>query len=317
MRRHQNRLPATREVDENRQHEIAVLRVEISGRLVRKYDRRFVNDCARDCGALQLTAGDVRWQRVGTFENTNCFERAAYAPVDFSAVTVLQYERQCDVFAQRQRRQQIEELKHGADPIPAKRRQRVVGERRCRHVVDAHFTAIRKVDATDEIEQCTLPTPARTEQSDQFAGIDSDANIVERDRAAVVNFVDVRNANGPAHQGRQPVSRLQKLRQRLELRVRLLEVLRVDLNEVLPFLRHVGVCENRFHGACGNARAAVNADFGVDKELLFLVFTVDTIDRAHVDARLVFCADTRFGDDVRHGKKDPSDENAVINFEPY
>jgi hypothetical protein len=70
---------------------------------------------------------------------------------------------------------------------------------------------------------------------------------------------------------------------------------------VLPLLRNVRIGEDRFDRAGGNACAAIDANLGINVELRIAFVSVDTVDRANVDARFVFGSDARFGNDIRHG----------------
>jgi len=73
-----------------------------------------------------------------------------------------------------------------------------------------------------------------------------------------------------------------------------------------PLFRDEILREDRLHGACGLARAAVDADFGVDVqhlgrlEVVLVLPRVDAIDRANLDARGVLGADARLSDYVGH-----------------
>lgn len=66
-------------------------------------------------------------------------------------------------------------------------------------------------------------------------------------------------------------------------------------------------CRENGRGWAGRlARAAVDALAGIDEEmidvviLLFIRRGMDTIDRADIDARRIFGADTRLGDHIGH-----------------
>src|SRR5207253_1175477 len=72
----------------------------------------------------------------------------------------------------------------------------------------------------------------------------------------------------------------------------------VDPHERLPLVGQRVLRENRLDRALRLARAAVDALLRVDHE--HTAGLVDAVDRADVDARLVFDVDARLGDDVRH-----------------
>src|SRR3954453_12139631 len=85
-----------------------------------------------------------------------------------------------------------------------------------------------------------------------------------------------------------------------------LEVLGVDVDVLLPLVRHLVLREAGVDRARLDAGVTVDALLGVDVELLDVVVVrlvrrrVDAVDRAHLDARVVLGADARLGDDVGH-----------------
>jgi len=84
-------------------------------------------------------------------------------------------------------------------------------------------------------------------------------------------------------------------------RHRLFEIIRVDRRVVFPPFRHVCVGVDGLDRAGRDTGSAIDAHLGVDVELRIPIGTMDAVDRTNVDARLVFCADARFGDHVAHG----------------
>jgi hypothetical protein len=77
-------------------------------------------------------------------------------------------------------------------------------------------------------------------------------------------------------------------------------VICVDFCVVLPFFRHVGIGENRLDRTSRYTRTAINTDFGIDIELRIAFVSMNAINWANVNARLIFCSDAWFRDDVRH-----------------
>lgn len=63
---------------------------------------------------------------------------------------------------------------------------------------------------------------------------------------------------------------------------------------------------DRLDRACGNARGTVYTDSRIDIQHRGAVVTLDAIDRADVDASLIFDADTGFCDHEGHGANDTS-----------
>src|SRR5215213_3907495 len=97
------------------------------------------------------------------------------------------------------------------------------------------------------------------------------------------------------------------LRDYLALARRLLEVVGVDLDEVLPLVGQLVLGEAGVHRAGLDARVAVDALLGIDVELRDPVIVglfrrgVDAVDGTHLDARVVLGVDAGFGYDVGHG----------------
>jgi hypothetical protein len=78
------------------------------------------------------------------------------------------------------------------------------------------------------------------------------------------------------------------------------KILSVNFRVFLVLRRDVGIRVDRFDGAGRDASAAIDTHFRIDEQHLVVIFSVDAVDRTNVDTRLVFGADTWFGDDVRH-----------------
>ena len=76
-----------------------------------------MHDRARNRGPLQLTAGNRSRRRSPLRLDADGRERARDALVDFRTRASLQHEWECDVLADRKRRQQIEKLEDRADAI--------------------------------------------------------------------------------------------------------------------------------------------------------------------------------------------------------
>ena len=72
----------------------------------------------------------------------------------------------------------------------------------------------------------------------------------------------------------------------------------IDLDELAHISGDVFLREDRGYRALGLAGAAIDALVRVNEELLLPL--INAIDGADIDARLVFDADARFNDDVRH-----------------
>src|SRR3954452_939799 len=89
-------------------------------------------------------------------------------------------------------------------------------------------------------------------------------------------------------------------------RAGVLVVVRVDLGELLPLVRHLVLGEAGVDGAGLHAGVAVDALVRIDVQHLDRVVIglvgrrVDAVDRADLYARVVLGADARLGDDVCH-----------------
>src|SRR6266511_696066 len=78
------------------------------------------------------------------------------------------------------------------------------------------------------------------------------------------------------------------------------EIVGVDLDVVLPLVRHRVLGEDRRHRALRLARPAVDALLGIDEEHRIVIGGVDAIHRTDIDAARVLDADAGLGDDVGH-----------------
>src|SRR5581483_4342371 len=198
VRRHQDRLPAARDRSQEREHACAGLRVEVARRLVGEHDRRAMDDRARDGGALQLAAGELRRERPALLLQPDRVQRIGDAALDLGARHALEDERQRDVVGDPHRGQQVEELEHRTDALAAQPRERIVVERARRPAVDLDHARSREIDAADEIEQGRLAAAARTDERDHLAACDLQRDAVERAHrslARAVDFHDVADAD--------------------------------------------------------------------------------------------------------------------------
>jgi hypothetical protein len=83
---------------------------------------------------------------------------------------------------------------------------------------------------------------------------------------------------------------------------------RVDRSVTLPFFREIFEGKNRSHRANRHARSAIDTFRGIDEQLLYpfvvglILARVNAVDRANVNARGVFGADTGLGNYVCHSR---------------
>jgi heme/copper-type cytochrome/quinol oxidase subunit 4 len=82
------------------------------------------------------------------------------------------------------------------------------------------------------------------------------------------------------------------------------KIIGIDLNVMLPLLRHIFVAEDRFDRTSWLARATINTLIGIDVEMFdgfklsFIFAWVDAINRANVHTSGVLGSNTGFCDDI-------------------
>ena len=157
-------------------------RVERAERLVHQQDLRVLRERPRQRGALPHAARELVRTLLREVREVHHLEQllAAFAPP--LARRAGQLQRELDVAAHGQPREQRRLLEHQ------------------RGAVGAHLDGARRrlVESGDEVEQRALPAAGRTEQADEFARRDVEADAVERqDAVATVTKVlaDVDNGN--------------------------------------------------------------------------------------------------------------------------
>jgi hypothetical protein len=84
-----------------------------------------------------------------------------------------EFERQGNIFDDRQGRDQVKELKNEADMVPAVESPLAVAQRGQILSIDDHLAMIHAIDSTDEIEERAFPAAALTEDCDQLASGDA------------------------------------------------------------------------------------------------------------------------------------------------
>jgi len=92
----------------------------------------------------------------------------------------------------------------------------------------------------------------------------------------------------------------------------LFEIVRIDLNELLPLFGYVLIAEYSFYRAGRLACTAIDALIGMDVQNLsrfvfgFVLTRMNAIHRTDIDARGVLCSDARLADYIgRHSKVTP------------
>ena len=129
--RHQHDRRLARAIDLEQQLDdlAAGLAVEVAGRLVGEEERRIVGERARDGDALLLAARELR--RIVMARDRRARRRpAAHRRARAASLHAGNLHRHQHVLERRQRREQMKELEHEADPLAAQPRERVLVERR-------------------------------------------------------------------------------------------------------------------------------------------------------------------------------------------
>src|SRR5947208_168018 len=91
----------------------------------------------------------------------------------------------------------------------------------------------------------------------------------------------------------------------------LLEVVRVDLDEALPFVRQVRLEEDRLDGALRRADAAVDALVRIDEVHVVVIGGVDAIHGADLDTGRILHTDAWLSNNIGHRVFPPSDQRTL------
>src|SRR5206468_801168 len=110
--------------------------IEITRRLVGEENARCVGEGARDGYTLLLAAGELRWEVVQPVAKAHASQELAGA--DVGAGVAAQLERDLYVLQRRERRNQLEALKHESNLLAAESRARILVHGREVVVVDEH-----------------------------------------------------------------------------------------------------------------------------------------------------------------------------------
>ncbi len=181
MRHHQDRLAAFHQALEKFKDRVGGLGIEVAGRLIREQNRRIICQRARDRDALLLSAGNRGRQFVRVVRHLHLFEQVQRAFAAFARfVNVAEIHRQHDVFGERQRRQELKELKDDPKVAPAPLCHLSFVEFVHRGVADQHLACRRTVNACDHVDQRRLSAARFADDRDELAGIHAQVNAPER-----------------------------------------------------------------------------------------------------------------------------------------
>src|SRR6202051_1015159 len=89
-----------------------------------------------------------------------------------SRALVAQPQGKSDVLSRGQVGEEVEELEHEPDAVAAERRESRVVEAVQGPAGDGHAPAVRRLQATEDVQQCALATAARTHQGHELATLD-------------------------------------------------------------------------------------------------------------------------------------------------
>ena len=172
----------------------AVLRVEVSGRLVRQQDRRGAGDGAGDRDALLLTARELRGQVLGAVRHADLLERRHHALLALGRLHAAIGERQLDVLVDVQVADQVEALED--EPDLAVAHARALGERQVRDFLAVQDVAPfgRRVEQPQDREQRRLAAARRAGNRDVLTALDLEVDAGQGMRLDLVGEEHLRDA---------------------------------------------------------------------------------------------------------------------------
>ena len=184
------------ELGHQRQHPRAVVGIEVAGGLVGDEQGRLVHERARDGRALHLAAGHFLWVVPQAMGDADALGQARGAAGGLAHGHPAQQARQRDVVAERQRRQQVEELEDEANALPPDAGELVVGEAFERAALERQLAGGGPIHRATEVQQCRFAATRRAHQGHEIAAVDGESDSVERaDRGAATGV-------GPGQLGR-------------------------------------------------------------------------------------------------------------------
>ena len=182
--------PAAVQLLQQLHHRLAVLRVEVSGRLVGEQDGGLPGHRAGDGDALLLAARELAGQVPGAVRHPDAFERRFDPLPALGRLHAAVGERQLDVLEDRQVANQVEALED--EPDLAVARARALGRREVRDglAVEHVGAAGRRVEQAEDRQQRGLPAPGRPRDGEVLAVPDLEVDARERVR---LHFIRVEN----------------------------------------------------------------------------------------------------------------------------
>ena len=177
---------------------------ERSGRLVGEDRARLVHERPRNRDALPLTAGELVGELPGVVGEPEPAEQLGTALVSVPGAP--HGELECDVLDRRQERQEVVDLEDESDLVAADALPIAPGQARDRVARHGDASGGRALEAGDQPEQGRLATPARPGHGEAAAGLDLDADAVDRPDDPGARRVVLRerldpDAGAPGHRG--------------------------------------------------------------------------------------------------------------------
>src|SRR5262245_21372617 len=180
----------------------AGLLAQVARRLVAKEQGLRARQRARDAGALHLAARELVREGAGARGDPEALEQRRHGRTGRVLAPPGDRERQADVLAHAEVRQQVEELEHVADRAPAQERLRA--ERELREVLAVELDRARAglVEARDQVQERRLARAARPHHAHEGTGLEHEvepAQDLERARGLAVGLDQPADARDGAH----------------------------------------------------------------------------------------------------------------------
>src|SRR6478672_2194059 len=180
---------------------LAVVVVQVPGRLVREQHRRIVRQRASNCRALLLSTGERSGPMLHPAPKANALEQRHRPLLRLFVLYPTNPQWHHHVLERGELAQEMVELEHESDRAVSQRGDRIVGQVADRLAVDQHLAGRRSVQRPQQVQKRALARSARTDDRDHLAPRDLQVDRIEHlDRPAVT--ADVRLREGSCFQHR-------------------------------------------------------------------------------------------------------------------
>src|SRR3954454_24964266 len=172
-------------------HRLAVLRVEVAGRLVGEEDRRLARERARTRDALLLAAGELRGIVLHPVQHADALQRRLDAPLPLRRRELAKRQRQVDVLRDGEIADEVERLEDEADLAIADAR--AVGEIELLDRFAGELVAAgrRRVEQTEDREERRFAAAGRAGDRDVLAAADLQMDGCQGMRLELVGVEDL------------------------------------------------------------------------------------------------------------------------------